>query len=354
MTGDELDRLAALIADALRRETLTGPRQSSARPSWVPAPVRPEPPGRGGEPAPWTGAGQALGDLAPIRHPVASRHRADVADLTVATRSAAAGKGAPPDGTAAAAGMPSRRRRSRALPVAVRVGVSRRHLHLSPEHARTLFGSADLTVARPIRQPGQFAAAETVSIEGPGGRIEGVRVVGPPRGETQLELSLADARAVGVTPPVTASGVLGNSIGGVTLVGPHGRVALTRGVIVAARHLHLSTSDAVKWGLNDGDLLDVSCGVGARAVTLHDVLVRSGDRHATEVHLDDDEARACGVRTGDEARIVAVRGIRSRRRPLVTERDVLRLAREGGQVPAGAILTPSARDRARALGLVDS
>ena len=216
-----------------------------------------------------------------------------------------------------------------------------------------MFGGATLTVSRALTQPGQFAAAEMVAAQGPKGTLAKVRVVGPTRGETQLEIAASDAAALGVQPPVAASGSLATSIGGITLVGPAGRVELRRGVIIAARHLHLSAADSKRWGLRDGDRLDIRCGAGARAATLHDVLVRSGDGHATELHLDGDEARAVGVASGDTATVIAWRSPGPGKRPLVTERDVVRLAREGARVPADAILTPSARDRAAALGILD-
>ena len=369
MTTDELDRLAALIADALtnspagemasrdgrgRRGPVNGPNRSSREStSWVLAPVRPEPPARGGEPAPWTGAGQSLGDVAPGRHDP-PRHRADAGELAAAVRAAAAGKAPPPARQATGRIEHASRRRVRAMPIDVKLGVSNRHIHLSPDDHRQLFGPAELTPARPLLQPGQFAANETVAVVGPKGRIDAVRIVGPARGATQVELARSDAILLGVEPPVAASGALDTSIGGVTLVGPHGRVALSRGVIIAARHLHLSPADAQRWGFRDGDRIVVAAGSGARATTFHDVLVRAGPSHATELHLDADEARAAGVSTGDTARIVAWREAGASRRALVTERDVVALASRREQLPAGAILTPSARDRARALGLLDS
>jgi putative phosphotransacetylase len=231
--------------------------------------------------------------------------------------------------------------------------VSNRHVHLSETDARTLFGGTPLRVARSLTQPSQFAAAETVVVQGPKGQIENVRVVGPARSETQLEIALSDAALLGVAPPVAPSGSLADSTGGITLLGPAGRVELRRGVIVAARHLHLSPGDSTRWRLRDGDRLDVRCGVGARQATLHDVLVRSGEGHATELHLDLDEARAIGVATGDTASVVAWRTPGPAKRPVITERDVVRLAREGVPIPANAILTPSARDRASALGILD-
>jgi hypothetical protein len=128
-------------------------------------------------------------------------------------------------------------------------------------------------------------------------------------------------------------------------------VRLERGVIVASRHLHLSADDARAWGLASGDLLDVRCGTDSRAVTFHGVLVRAGKTNATELHLDADEANAAAVRTGDRATILAWRSGTAKARRLITERDVIELARRGERLPADALLTPSARDRARALGL---
>lgn len=353
MTDAELDRLAEIIARALLERA---PVSDTGRAgTWLPIPVRPAPPARGGEPPTWSGAAQDLGDVAPSRdRDRPPRFRASTGELTRATRAAAAGKGPPPERSAR---VPERRltrqRPANAPAVDVRVGVSNRHVHLSETDARTLFGGTSLTVARSLTQPGQFAAAETVAVQGPMGNLEHVRVVGPARTETQLEIALSDAAVLGVAPPVAASGSLADSIGGITLLGPAGRVDLRRGVIVAARHLHLSPGDSTRWGLRDGDRVDVRCGVGAREGTLHDVVVRSGEGHATELHLDADEARAMGVTTGDTATVVAWRTPGPARRPLITERDVVRLAREGARIPAHAILTPSARDRASALGMLD-
>lgn len=354
MTDEELDRLADSIARSLIAAHQPAAGASRARQSWLPLPVRPEPPTRGGELPPWTAAAQRLGDVAPTHAREAPAHRATTAELTAATRAAAAGKGTrvaagrAPSGITRAPG----RRRGRAEPsIEVSIGVSNRHAHLSPEHVRTLFGG-ELTSERALSQPGQFAARERLDITGPGGSLRGVRVVGPVRGRTQLELSPSDCRAVGVAPPIRASGELEGSPGGVTLTGPAGSITLDGGVIIPARHLHLSAGDARAWGISDGDLLDVHCGSGARAMTLHDVIVRSGPRYATELHLDIDEAYAAGVRTGDHATVVSWRSAALRRRPLITEREVLAHAREGRALPPDALLTPSARDRARALDLL--
>ena len=354
MTDAELDRLADLIARALMDRGAAAPAKTAAA-TWVPAPVRPEPPERSSQPPVWSGAAQDLSDVAPSAgRQEPPRFRTSTAELARVTRAAAAGKGPLPDrGQREPEKRLARQRAATGPSIDVRIGVSNRHIHLSAADAQSLFGSAGLTVARPLTQPGQFAANESVTAQGPKGKIEGIRIVGPARGETQLELAMSDAGVLGVDAPVASSGSLGGSAGGVVLVGPAGRVELERGVIVAARHLHLAPSDSRRWGLRDGDLLVVRCGTGARAVTFHDVLVRSGEAHATELHLDADEARAAGVKTGDSATITAWRSPGTKKRPLITERDVVLLARRGERVPPNAILTPSARDRAAALGILD-
>ena len=363
MTGRELDRLATLIARALldtaaratgdqERAAGAGARGASGG-TWLPLPVRPEPPVRSAAPPPWAGAAQQLGDIAPGGAP-AGASRPSTKELTRATRAAAAGRGTAPETSPAGrtARAPRGRGIDRSVEIVVPIGVSNRHIHLSAADARILLGRPEATRRRELSQPGQFAAEEHVAVEGPRGRIERVRIVGPARGRTQLELARSDARVLGIEPPLAASGALDASAGGVTLTGPAGSLPLTSGVIVAARHLHLSPEDAARWSLRDGDRLDVRCGDGARAVTWHSVLVRSGVGHATELHLDVDEANAAAVRTGDRATIVRVHGWTAKRRPLVTERDVQRLVRANAPLPDDALLTPSARDRARALGLL--
>lgn len=346
MNEQQIDRLAELIADALRAHQAAPASSAAPRETWLPVPVRPEPSRPPAEPPAWSGAAQMLDD--------APRHRATTAELTVAARSAAAGRGTAPSKSVRTGAAPRRSQRAGSgLPVEVPIGVSNRHLHLSIEHAKALFGRDALTVTRQLSQPGQFAAAETVTVIGPRGRIEGVRVVGPPRDATQFELSLTDARRIGIEAPVAASGALERSSGGVRLEGSAGSVALDRGVIIAARHLHVSPDDAGRWGVRDGDQVDVRCGRGAREVRYAQVLVRSGPSHATELHLDTDEAFAAGVATGDRATIVAHHPRTPPKRVLITERDVLRIARAGERLPDHALLTPSARDRAGALRLLD-
>ncbi len=195
---------------------------------------------------------------------------------------------------------------------------------------------------------------------GPGGAIDGVRIVGPVRPITQVELALSDSRVLGLDAPVRNSG---NIEGGapIRLEGPEGSVECAEAAIVAARHVHVGTEDAERLGVMDGDRVTLRVGQGDRAADLHNVLVRSGATHATELHLDVDEAQALAVRSGDTAEIVGrprrgaiprVAPPRSPRR-LITEREVDRIAREGKTLRprAGQIVTPSAIDRARALGI---
>jgi len=349
MNKDALEGLSEKIASQLA---------AAGAQSWLPAPVRPEPPGRptaGALPA-WAASAQPLSDVAPVRrssgHP---RNRPDYPAMVVAERQAAAGRGPSPFTAGSKEGAP--RNAAARSPREVSIGVSNRHLHVSERDFATLFGAGKSpTAQRAISQPGQFAAIETVAVAGPSGRIEGVRIVGPARGQTQLELSPADGRTLGIQAPVMVSGRLEGSTGGVAIEGPAGKVTLASGVIVAQRHLHVAPADAKQLGVADGDVVAVECGPAGRRVTLHDVVVRMGPAHATEMHLDTDEANAAQVGSGDRAQVVAVaRGGRpsSRRRPLVTERDVVRMAARGEVVAAGGpyLLTPAARDRAKALGV---
>jgi len=356
MTEDELDRLASMIATALQGARGNASAPTTGAGTWLPTPVRPEPPARGGEPPLWSGASQNLEGVARGSRGTSGRSssRVTTAELTNATRAAAAGRGRAPLLPPREIGSRGPRGGARGqLSIGVPIGVSNRHIHLSPAHFQRLFSTGGPTVAKAITQPAQFAANEMVDATGPSGKIAGIRVVGPARGETQLEISLADARRLGVTPVIANSGSLASSGGGVTLTGPAGTIALEKGVIVAARHLHLAPSDADRWGMRDGDLLDVRVGDASRATTFHGVLVRSGPAHATEFHLDADEAHAASVRTGDRATIVGRVSSGARRKRLVTESDVLRLSASGGRIPSDAILTPGARDRARALGLME-
>ena len=179
---------------------------------------------------------------------------------------------------------------------------SGRHVHVTKEQAQCLFGH-ELTPKRPLSQPGQYLANELVTVIGPKGRFENVAVLGPERKEAQVEISLTDGRALGVQPPVRLSGDVKNSPGTV-LEGPRGRVEIRQGVIAAKRHIHMTPEDAARMGVRDKQ--DVSLQVFTdRPLTFQDVTVRVSRDFATYVHLDYDEANACGFQNGDLGRILS-------------------------------------------------
>ena len=185
----------------------------------------------------------------------------------------------------------------------VKLGVSNRHVHLSRADLDTLFGPGyELTQMKDLVQPGQYAAKETVTVAGPKGAIRGVRILGPVRGATQVELLRSDSFSLGITLPVRDSGCTDASPS-VTLVGPRGAVTLHSGVMAAWRHLHLSEEDARAHGLSDGDRVRIRT-TGDRAVQFEHVKVRTGKTHATEVHLDVDEANAACLQSGDMVEIL--------------------------------------------------
>ncbi|MFD0671656.1 phosphate propanoyltransferase [Cohnella sp. GCM10027633] len=188
-------------------------------------------------------------------------------------------------------------------PRRVPIGISARHIHLSSEHVRALFGEgAELTAFKPLSQPNQYAANETVAVHGPKGSFAKVRILGPVRKETQLEVSRTDAFALGLNPPVRESGNIEGSPG-IRIVGPAGEVTVDRGVIVAARHIHFHTTDAERWGIADKQMLRVRAG-GERGVVFEQVLARVSEQFALDMHIDTDEGNAAGLATGDFGEIL--------------------------------------------------
>ena len=177
---------------------------------------------------------------------------------------------------------------------------SGRHVHVTKEQARILFGH-DLTPERPLSQPGQFLAKERLSVVGPKGTFREVAVLGPARKEAQVEITFTDARVLGVTPPVRQSGDVSGSPGA-RLVGPCGEVNLQRGVIVAQRHIHMTPEDAHRFHVCDKQVVSLKT-FTERPVVLEEVLVRVSPDFATYAHLDYDEANACGFSKGDLGRI---------------------------------------------------
>jgi putative phosphotransacetylase len=178
------------------------------------------------------------------------------------------------------------------------VGVSNRHIHLSAEHIEILFGAGHtLTQQKDLKQVGEFAAAETVTMVGPKEVIRGVRVLGPVRKRTQVEISRTDGFSLGVVPPLRDSGDIEQSAS-VTIVGTQGSVTLTEGLICATRHIHMHTDDARYFGVSDGERVAVETS-GTRATTLRNVLVRVHPDFRLEFHIDTDEANATGLKNGD-------------------------------------------------------
>lgn len=178
---------------------------------------------------------------------------------------------------------------------------SGRHVHLTRDQAQTLFGH-DLTPKRPLSQPGQYLCAERVTVVGQKGRLENVAVLGPARKAGQVEISLTDARTLGVDAPIRLSGDV-QGTPGATLVGPAGQVRLEQGVIVAQRHIHLRPEDAARLGVRDRQTVKLRT-YTRRPVIFDDVMVRVSPEFAPYVHLDYDEANACGFLPGDLGRIV--------------------------------------------------
>lgn len=183
------------------------------------------------------------------------------------------------------------------------VAMSNRHLHISRKDLDILFGEGhELTNIKDLSQPGQYACDEKVDIVGPKSTLKGVRILGPVRPATQVEISMFDARALGVEGVVRASG---NTTGtpGCTLVGPKGEVKLEEGVIVASRHIHFHTNDAPKFGLKDKDIVKVKVGK-ERAVVFENVVVRVHPEYALDMHIDIEEGNAAGISNGDMGEII--------------------------------------------------
>lgn len=168
------------------------------------------------------------------------------------------------------------------------------HAHLTQEHVEALFGRGHrLTRWRDLTEPGQYACHETVVVRGPRGSIPGAVIVGPPRSRTQVEVSYSDAAALGLEPPLRESGDLEGSAGAV-LVGSAGEVALEQGVIVAARHIHMSPAEAREYGVANGQRVKIRV-PGERALVYENVVVRVDPEFKLEMHIDFDEGRAAGV-----------------------------------------------------------
>ncbi len=256
-------------------------------------------------------------------------------------------------------------------PRPIPVGVSGRHVHLCAADLAALYGKGhSLQKQRELSQPGQYAAVETVTLVGPRGCLERVRVLGPLRERSQVEISRSDAIHLGLNPPVRESGNL-DGTPGVTVVGPQGPVLLREGLIVARRHIHMSPAEAKGFGVKDGESVRVLAG-RERNLVFGQVTVRVKSGFALELHLDTDEANAAGLGNGDTVRLLthiqagtpqgsaspaeaAGGGIRETQGALalVTEQDVRRARRDGTAIlmTKDGLLTPLARDTAKELGV---
>lgn len=183
----------------------------------------------------------------------------------------------------------------------IELEASGRHVHVTAEQAKRLFGHG-LTPKRPLSQPGQYLANERVTVLGPKGEFQNVAVLGPERKEGQVEISLTDGRVLGVTPPIRMSGSV-EKTPGISLLGPLGRVDLPRGLIAAQRHIHLSPEDAKNFGVTDGQVVRLQTFTD-RPCVFEDVVARVHPQFRAAVHLDYDEANACGFQNGDLGRIL--------------------------------------------------
>ena len=185
------------------------------------------------------------------------------------------------------------------------VGISNRHIHLSREDLDTLFGAGyELTPIKDLSQPGQYACKELLTIIGPSMRpIENVRVLGPIRKESQVEISVTDSFVLKVKPPVRESGSLAGSAP-ITIIGPKGIVTLKQGCIIANRHIHMSPADGARFGVKDGDYITVDAFSGTKRTRWFDVQVRVSDKFCLEMHVDTDDANAVGFKNGSTVTMV--------------------------------------------------
>ena len=174
------------------------------------------------------------------------------------------------------------------------VETSARHVHVSQQDLETLFGKGyELKVKKMLSQPGQYACEERVDVVGPKKTLSGVSILGPVRNATQVEISLTDARSIGVNAPIRESGDIAGT-GACKLVGPAGEVEISEGVIAAKRHIHMTPADAEECGVKDKDVVSVKVQTPERSLVFGDVVVRVSDKFALAMHIDTDESNAAG------------------------------------------------------------
>lgn len=179
---------------------------------------------------------------------------------------------------------------------AIPIGISNRHIHLTEEHFKTLFPGEILQPMKDLKQPGEFASEQTVTLSGPKGEIKNVRILGPLRKRSQVEVSKTDARSLGISPPIRLSGNLDDAAA-ITLK-TRGREVTFNGCIVAKRHIHMSTKEMESHGLKPGDLVKVRVTTPERTTAFEDVEIRPGEKFVLEMHVDTDEANAADIKPG--------------------------------------------------------
>ena len=183
------------------------------------------------------------------------------------------------------------------------VETSARHAHISKEHLEILFGKdAELVVKKMLSQPGQYASEQKIEVVGPKGSMK-MSILGPVRKETQMEVSLTDARQLGINAPIRESGDIKGS-GACKIVGPCGEVEVSEGVIAAKRHIHATTSDASALGVSNGDIVNVEVKTNGRSLIYGDVVVRVSDSYALAMHIDTDESNAALANSATMGEIV--------------------------------------------------
>ena len=176
----------------------------------------------------------------------------------------------------------------------VMIETSARHVHVNEDDLALLFGKGYVLYSRKdLSQPGEFASDERVTLVGPKRELPNVAILGPTRGATQVEISLTDARRIGVDAPVRESGDIEGSAP-IKIVGPEGEIELAQGCIVAKRHVHLDTETAEKYGIQNGQIVKVACGAQGRKLIFDDVVARVSNKFAAAMHIDTDESNAAG------------------------------------------------------------
>ena len=184
------------------------------------------------------------------------------------------------------------------------VEVSARHIHVTQADMDILFGKgSELHPVKELSQPGQFASEEKLTLKGPKGSLT-ARILGPLRSETQVEVSLTEARQLGVKAQIRESGDLEGTTGDFTLVGPAGEIALTKGVIAAKRHVHMTPADAEKYGVTNGEVVAVKIETAGRSVVFGDTVIRVSDKYSLAMHIDTDEANAAAISGTAQGEIV--------------------------------------------------